>query len=235
VARGKAGDKAAFGEVGMLKMAILAGLALSSAALGRGLEATPGLAPASPRMTLDRATYAGRPALHVVDRPAAGGCCLVALPGQPFHDGTIEGWIAGGPRAGASAGARGFIGLAFRTQTDGRYEAFYIRPTNGRADDQLRRNHATQYISEPAFPWERLRRETPGVYESYVDLEAGAWTHLRIEVTGNRARLYVNHAPQPALIVNDLKLGADAAGGVALWIGDETEGWFADVRVTPER
>src|SRR5205814_1958866 len=31
-------------------------------------------------------------------------------------------------------------------------------------------------------------------YESYADVEPGAWTHLRIEVAGTRARLYVNNA-----------------------------------------
>jgi hypothetical protein len=44
-----------------------------------------------------------------------------------------------------------------------------LRPTNGRADDQVRRNHSTQYISYPDFPWYRLREETPGMYESYSD------------------------------------------------------------------
>jgi hypothetical protein len=145
----------------------------------------------------------------------------------------IEAWVAGQPNEGASQTARGFVGIAFRVAADrDRYEAFYIRPTNGRADDQLRRNHATQYISEPTYPWERLRAETPGQYESYTDLETGAWTHLRIEVAGNRARLFVNDSPQPTLIVNDLKLGADAVGGVGLWVGDETDGYFSDVQVT---
>ena len=57
---------------------------------------------------------------------------------------------------------------------------------------------------------------------------------MRIEVSGSRARLYVNRSPQPVLIVNDLKLGAEASGGVALWIGDETDGYFADVTVAAE-
>lgn len=56
---------------------------------------------------------------------------------------------------------------------------------------------------------------------------------MRIEVRGNRAWLYVNRSPQPVLVVNDLKLGADARGGIALWVGSETEAHFADVTVTP--
>jgi hypothetical protein len=86
----------------------------------------------------------------------------------------------------------------------------------------------------PDFPWERLRKEFPGVYESYADMEAGAWTHVKIEVSGRKARLFVNRAEQPALIVNDLKRDP-TAGPVALWIGSETEGWFSNLTVTPRR
>jgi hypothetical protein len=209
-------------------------LLAASPAAARGLEAAPRVRPVSARLSVDAVDYDGTPALHVRDNPGVpGACCLVPLQVRDFHDGTIEAMVAGRPGDGASEGARGFIGIAFRVQEDGRYEAFYIRPTKGRADDQLRRNHATQYISEPDFPWERLRREAPGVYESYADLEPGIWTHLRIEIRGNRALLYVNRSPQPVLVVNDLKLGADARGGIALWVGSETEGHFADVTVTP--
>lgn len=87
--------------------------------------------------------------------------------------------------------------------------------TNGRADDQLQRNHAAQYVSHPDFPWERLREENPGIYESYVDLEAGGWTRIKIVVSGIKAQLYVDGAAQPCLIVNDLKLG-ETHGQVAL-------------------
>jgi hypothetical protein len=208
-------------------------LLAASPAAARGLEAAPGVRPVSPRLSVDAVDYDGTAALHVRDNPGVPGrCCLVPLEIRDFHDGTIEAMVAGRPRDDASEGARGFIGIAFRVQGDGRYEAFYIRPTNGRADDQLRRNHSTQYISEPEFPWERLRREAPGVYESYADLEPGIWTHLRIEVSGNQAWLYVNRSRQPVLVVNDLKLGAGARGGIALWVGSETEAHFADVTVT---
>ena len=69
------------------------------------------------------------------------------------------------------------------------------------------------------------------MYESYVDLFAGEWTHVRIEVSGVKARLFVNGAPQPALIVNDLKRGV-TSGQIGLWIGAGTEAYFRDLRVT---
>ena len=54
-----------------------------------------------------------------------------------------------------------------------------------------------QYISDPDFPWQKLRSETPSRYESYVDLVPGEWTKVRIEVHGTRALLYVHDAAQP--------------------------------------
>ncbi len=157
---------------------------------------------------------------------------LAIVEGLRFSNGVIEAEIAGEPAPGAFGGARGFVGIAFRVQPDKKtYEAFYLRPTNGRADDQERRNHSAQYISHPAWPWYRLRQESPGRYESYVDLEPGKWTKVRIEVRGDKARLYVQGSEQPTLVVNDLKSGADGQGGVALWLGPGTVAHFRDLKV----
>jgi hypothetical protein len=160
---------------------------------------------------------------------------LALLDGLVFANGTIEAEIAGEPGPGAAGGARGFVGIAFRVQQDRRtYDAFYLRPTNGRADDQERRNHATQYIAHPDWPWDRLRKETPSRYESYVDLEPGTWTKVRIEVRGDKARLFVHGGEQPVLIVNDVKSGATAKGAVALWLGPGTVAHFRQLTVTPD-
>ena len=122
--------------------------------------------------------------------------------------------------------------MAFRVSPEAaKYECFYLRPTNGRADDQVRRNHSTQYISFPDFPWQKLRKEFPEKYESYVDLVPGEWTKVKIEVRGDKALLYVGGAPQPVLVVNDLKLG-QSQGGIALWVGPGTVAHFADLRVS---
>ena len=161
---------------------------------------------------------------------------LAVIEGSDFSSGVIEAEIAGEPAPGAAQGARGFVGIAFRLQPDlHTYDAFYLRPTNGRADDQERRNHTTQYISHPQWPWFRLRQESPSKYESYVDLMPGVWTKIRIEVRGDKARFYVNDNQQPALIVNDVKSGAGARGGVALWIGPGTIGHFRNLVITPDR
>ncbi len=180
-----------------------------------------------------RVVFRGRKALEVRPHTHDGNHDgLVVLAGPDFHDGTIELEVAGDVAPDADAAARGFVGLAFRLAGDTDYELFYLRPTNGRADDQLRRNHALQYVSEPDFPWERLRKETPGLYESYADLQPGVWTRMRIEVTGTRARLFVNGATQPSLIVGDLKHG-DRAGAIAYWVGPGTIGHFRGLKIVP--
>jgi hypothetical protein len=199
------------------------------------------LLPSDPsRLTLKnvaatRVQYRGRDAIRLVPKDEGPGDAIAIVGDVEFRDGTIEADVAGVPGAGADSAARGFVGIAFRVDQSGdRLAAFYLRPTNGRANDQLRRNHATQYISHPDFPWYRLRKEQPGVYESYVDLEPGVWTSMRIEVQQGVARLYVNGSAHPVLIVNDMK-NPPASGRVALWIGAGTEAHFSRLRVTPAR
>jgi hypothetical protein len=178
--------------------------------------------------------YQGRTALQLL--PPAGKeksdeGMLAILTGSSFKNGTIEVEVSGAPRADAAANMRGFIGIAFRVQPNGdKFELFYIRPSNGRADDQLQRNHSLQYQSEPDYIWKRLRTESPGVYESYADLVPGEWTKVKIVVEGTKAKLYVNGADQPALIVNDLKLG-DSQGAIALWSHTSTDGYFSNLTV----
>jgi hypothetical protein len=159
---------------------------------------------------------------------------LVWIEGLDFSNGVIEAEIAGALAPGAGGEARGFVGIAFRVQQDlESYDAFYLRPTNGRAYDQERRNHSAQYISLPEWPWSRLRKETPSKYEAYVDLVPGAWTKIKVEVRGEQARLYVHDNEQPTLIVRDVKSGANGHGGVALWLEPGTVAYFRNLTVEP--
>jgi len=174
-------------------------------------------------------TYRGRRAVRLVesDENPKDDQAVAVISGSEFKDGIIEIDIAGVPRPDAPQYARGFVGVAFRVDpTASQFECFFLRPTNSRAEDQLRRNHSTQYMSHPDYPWFRLRDESPGVYESYADLEPGAWTSVKIVVSGIRASLHVNAAEHPCLVVNDLKLG-NSHGQIALWIGGGTEAYFS--------
>lgn len=184
---------------------------------------------------VENVTFKGRKALRVRDAAPTGAGDegrLVILPKTDFQDGIIEVDLAGEPGPGAAEGARGFVGIAFRVAPDeSRFECIYLRPTNGRAEDQVRRNHSVQYISMPGFPWPLLRKQFPEKYETYVDLMPAEWTKVKIEVRGEKARLYVNGVQQPTLIVNDLKQG-QSKGSIALWIGTGTLAHFSDVRIS---
>ena len=149
-----------------------------------------------------------------------------------FKNGIIEVNVLSKLLEDAPDFARGFIGIAFRIgESNAKFECIYIRPTNGRAEEQLRRNRSTQYFSYPDFKFDRLRNESPGIYESYADMGLNEWISIKIEVQDEKAKLYLNKGEHPVLVVNDLKHGANACGGVGLWVDVGTEGYFADLTV----
>lgn len=152
-----------------------------------------------------------------------------------FSNGTIEVMLLSRLLPTADPGARGFIGLAFRINKDNtRFECIYIRPTNGRAEDQLRRNHSTQYFSYPDYKFDRLRKEAEGKYESYADMGLNEWIKMKIVVKNAQAKLFLNNNSQPALIVNDLKLGAANSGVIGLFVDSGTDAYFRDIKVAKE-
>ena len=182
---------------------------------------------------VEKTQFKGVDCLKVIDAGENTELKIAKLSSTSLRNGIIEVELVGMPMAGSSEQARGFVGISFRIKQDNSaFECFYLRPTNGRADDQVRRNHSAQYISYPDYPWFRSRKETTEKYESYVDLVPGEWTKVKIVIEGEKARLYVHDAEQPTLIVNDLKLGAGESGSIGLWIGPGTEAYFANLRVT---
>jgi hypothetical protein len=178
-------------------------------------------------------TYLGKESIKVTDQGESSEVKFVKITNLNFKNGIIEAYVSGKPSEGSSEQARGFVGIAFRINGDqSKFECIYLRPTNGRAEDQIRRNHSVQYIAYPEFPWFKLRKDFPEKYESYVDLVTGEWTKIKIEIKGSKALLFVHGNAQPSLIVNDLKLGADVEGNIGLWIGPGTEAHFSGLMIT---
>jgi len=152
--------------------------------------------------------------------------------GTNFKNGTIEVKVLSRLLPDAPEFARGFLGIAFRIdENNERFESLYIRPTNGRNENQLRRNRSTQYFSYPDYKFDRFRAESPGEYESYADIGLDEWINLKVKVDGEHAELYVNNSKYPVLVVNDLKHGPDMEGAIALWVEEGTEGFFKDLEV----
>ena len=164
-----------------------------------------------------------------VDEPT-----FVKLQDVDFTNGTIGVKVLSRLLKTAPPVARGFIGVAFRIEEqNAQFDAIYLRPTNGRADDQLRRNHTIQYFSYPNYKFDKLRQEEyNGQYETYADIGLDEWIDVRIEIKDKKALLYLNDQEQPAFLINEM-LGNSKSGSIGLWVDIGTEGYFKDLKVSP--
>ncbi len=156
------------------------------------------------------------------------------LLGSDFHNGIIELDVRARLMYWADVDCRGFIGLVFRAnESNDRFEGFYVRPRNGRScTEPQRRIHTMQYFSYPGYTFAYFRERGIADYEAKADIEMDEWIHLKVEVEGARARFYVNDMEAPALVVDKLFGGADARGGVGLYVDNGTEGNFKNLNVS---
>jgi hypothetical protein len=119
-----------------------------------------------------------------------------------LRDGTIDVDVATPAR-------RGFFGIQFRISDDERNaEWVYLRQHKSGLPD------AMQYtpVLNTGLNWQIYNG--PG-FTGAVDIPQDAWFHLRLEITGAQAKLYVKDMQNPALVMNDLKSGVEK-GQVAL-------------------
>lgn len=160
---------------------------------------------------------------------------FVRIKGIEFQNGTIEVNVLSRLSPNAPSFSRGFIGIAFRiNDKNTKFESIYLRPANGRAENQLQRNHSIQYFSYPDYDFERFRKEVSGLYEAYADMGLNEWIKMKIVVKGIQAKLYLNGNKQPSLIINDLKHGANESGAIGLWVDVGTEGFFSEIKIYRE-
>lgn len=129
-------------------------------------------------------------------------------------------------------GSQGFIGVAFRiNENNTAYESIYLRPKVGRSDNQYARNHTVQYYSYPDFKFDKLRIEKDGLYETTAPVDINEWITLRIEITGEKAYLFINNAKYSTFVVEKMK-GSTKTGSIALWVDIGTIGYFKDLKIT---
>ncbi len=166
-----------------------------------------------------------RNGVHVSEKEGNG---VVWVEGSDFSEGTIEVEIRG-----RDVLQRSFVGIAFHGKDDNTYEAVYLRPFNFRNSDPARRDHAVQYIALPDYDWPRLRKEFPEEFENPVDqsLSPTDWVPVRVVVKAKTIQIYVGPVKSPALEVR--KLGKDDRGAVGVWVGNGSDGDFANLRITP--
>ena len=163
-----------------------------------------------------------------VDEPT-----YVKLKGVDFENGVIEVKVLAQIQDPSPfKSAQGFIGVAFRIdENDAAYESIYLRPRVGRSDNQLARNHTVQYYAYPDYKFDRLRKDAPGMYETTAPVDINEWITMRIEVTGEKAYLYINDAKYSTFVVEKMK-GKTTHGSIALWVDIGTIGYFKDLKVT---
>lgn len=137
-----------------------------------------------------------------------------------FQDGTIEVDVTGPPS--------GFAFLMFRVTTPKDHEDVYLRMGMSGTSDAL------QYM--PMYGGEGAWQLYHGAgYNASVTFDPATWTHLRVEVEGRRATVYVGEATAPALVVAELK-GVAGPGTIGVMagspVGNPTSMFFSNLRYT---
>ena len=176
--------------------------------------------------TIEVQGESGREYLAIVGEPDTVG--LAWSPALAFTDGDIEFDVRGRDIPGHS-----FVGIAFHIVSDTSFDAVYLRPFNFQAADSARRAHAVQFVSSPAYHWDRLRAEQPGVFEKAVpaSLDPAGWIHVRVRVRGPAIDVYLDRAETPVLsIVNP---SSHRSGGVGYFVHGTSVGDFRDLVIRP--
>lgn len=165
-----------------------------------------------------------RRGVHVNEKEGPG---VVWIDGTSFTEGTIEVDIRG-----RDVQQQSFLGVAFHRKDDNTYESVYLRPFNFRATDPERHQHAVQYMAVPDYDWPRLRKEFANEFERPVDasLNPTDWVPLRIVVSGSKVQVFAGAVKTATLECR--KLGTSNAGQVGLWVGNNSDGDFANLRLT---
>ena len=160
----------------------------------------------------------------------AAGNGVAYLRGVELGNGTIELDIRGKDVQGQS-----FVGVAFHGVDDTTYDAVYLRPFNFKTDEPARRTHAVQYVSHPTYTWQKLRAEHPGEYEQAVAPapDPNGWFHVRVVVASPKVSVFVADAKEPSLVVS--QLSDRHKGRVGLWVGNGSDGDFANLKIVPKQ
>jgi NADH:ubiquinone oxidoreductase subunit len=203
----------------VLRLPAVCVLALLLPSAGHPLEPQALSVPAdSPRWALEGqasvAEYQGRKSILL-----NGGAAV--LKDFEMRDGVLDVDVA-------TPASRGFFGFDFRIDEKGsNFEEVYLRQhESGQAD-------AMQYtpVLNTGRNWQIYNG--PG-FTGAVDIPKDTWFHLRLEVTGAQAKLYVKDMDKPALVMTDLKSGMQK-GQIALYdLTGATYFTNFEVRPTPD-
>lgn len=152
-----------------------------------------------------------------------GRTCLMGtanLSDVEFENGIIEVDVVFDER-------RSYSGFRFRAQSAGEYEEFYVRPHRSPIYSD-----ALQYA--PVFNgvscWQLF--SGPG-YTASAELPKNQWVHLRLEVSGSQARVFVGETDVPALVIDYLGHGV-SRGTIGVYGRADGTSYFSNFSYTLE-
>lgn len=148
------------------------------------------------------------------------------LKNSSFKNGTIEFEIKGKDTPG-----RSFVGFAFHAVDDQTFDAIYFRPFNFKNPEK--KSKSVQYVSMPDNGWAVLRKTFPGKYENEMSPAPESvddWFHVKIEINHPKVKVYVNGSERPTLEVD--QISTRKKGTLGFWVGNNSEGWFKNLKIT---
>lgn len=151
------------------------------------------------------------------------------LKNSSFKNGRIDVDVYSQLLEDAPEHARGFIGLAFRiNETDDYFEYFYIRPTNGRIEDPIRRNRAVQYFAYLNHTFDYFRERGITDYEGPADIGLNEWIHLTVILDNQKASFLVND--KKVLEVMPL-IHSETSGGIGFFVDIGTRAYYKNINI----
>jgi hypothetical protein len=127
-----------------------------------------------------------------------------------------------------------FVGIAFHGADNNTMDAIYFRPFNFQSADAERKNHSVQYVSLPAYDWQKLRTDFPNKYEHSLNPspKPDEWFHVRVVINTPKISVYVNNNSNAELVVEQLSNRKD--GSIGFWVGNNSDGDFANLKITQQ-
>jgi len=156
-------------------------------------------------------SYLGRPAIYI-----NRGVALVR--GAAMENGTLDLDVA-------ATDTTNFLGVAFRAATPRFSNVVFLRPGASGTEE------AVQY--GPAFnslgvAWQVYHGDGAN---ATAEIERNRWVHVRLQLDGPVARLYVDTATAPTLVVP--RVVTSAGSGLGVWTGAFGRGaYFSNIRYT---
>lgn len=175
-------------------------------------------------IALDATSRAGTFGIDFVDKPS-----FLLLP-DTLSDGRIEVDLCARLLPDAPDYARGFIGLAYRVQSDlSAYESVYLRPANGKQynPEPPRDQRAVQYYAYPDWTFDVLRDREPGRFEAGADIQLDRWHKLAITFSGTEFAASIDGKR----VLQGAGKGKPASGMIGLWADIGTEGYFSNLQI----